>query len=81
MTGENLSFRYRHALFALLILLAGVMGFVCLTWFKPNLSDLSIFEMPEMLSLLPMDPGSSCFPHLQEMMKKELISGSRYGAR
>lgn len=78
MVGENLSFRYRHPLFALLILLAGVMGFVCLTWFKLNLSDLSILEMPEMLLLPLTDPGSSCFPHLQ-MMKKELISGSRYG--
>lgn len=40
VTGENLSFRYRHPLFALLIFLAGVIGFVCLTWVKPNPSDL-----------------------------------------
>lgn len=37
--------------------------------------------MPEIQLLSLTDSGSSCFPHLQEIMKKELISGSRYGAR
>lgn len=49
------------------------MGFVCLTWFEPNFSDISIFEMPDMLSLPPMDPGFQLLPTSPAVDKKDLV--------
>lgn len=49
------------------------MGFVCLTRFEPNLSDLSIFETPETLSLPLMDLGFQLLPTSLGVDKKDLI--------